>query len=114
MKADADSWQNDSVFVQFTGSLDVSGHPTWRIGTSSATVVSLEDCNGCGEQAWGWNDNGYGTPGTLVTFETGSPHTLRIQQREDGISIDQIVLSASRFVSRPPGGAKNDTTIVPR
>src|SRR4029079_11093267 len=70
MKADADSWQNDSVFVQFSDSLDPGGQPPWRVGTASATMVSLEDCNGCGEQGWVWNDNGYGTPGSLVTFET--------------------------------------------
>jgi hypothetical protein len=33
---------------------------------------------------------------------------------EDGISIDQIVLSADRFATAPPGAVKNDGTIVPR
>lgn len=40
--------------------------------------------------------------------------TIRIQAREDGYSIDQIVLSASRFMSAAPGPLKNDTTILPR
>jgi hypothetical protein len=114
MKADADSWQNDSVFVQFSDSVDGSGSAAWRIGTTGATTISLEDCSGCGEQGWGWNDNGYGTPGMLVTFATGGRHTIRVQQREDGISIDQIVLSAAAYLDQAPGAAKNDGTIVPR
>jgi hypothetical protein len=114
MRADADSWQNDSVFVQFSDSLDASGRPAFRLDTASATVVSLEDCSGCGEQGWGWNDNGYDTPGTLITFEKSGLHTLRIQQREDGISIDHVVLSAAKYLNRSPGAPKNDTTIVPK
>jgi hypothetical protein len=114
MKAANDAWQNDSVFVQFSDTVDGSGAAVWRLGTTSATVVSLEDCSGCGEQGWGWNDNGYGVPGTRVTFATSGPHTIRIQQREDGISIDQIVLSAAKYLNAAPGAAKNDTTIVPK
>ena len=114
MKAEADSWQNDSAFVQFSDSVDGSANPLWRIGTTSATVVSLEDCSGCGEQGWGWNDNGYDTPGTLVTFATGGSHTIRVQQREDGVSIDQVVLSAVTYRDRSPGAPKNDTTILPK
>ena len=84
----------------------------WRSGTTAGTAVSLEDCSGCGEQGWGWNDNGYDAPGPLVTFATSGPHTIRIQQREDGISIDQIVLSAVKYLSAAPGTAKNDATIL--
>jgi hypothetical protein len=114
MKADGDSWQNDSLFVQFSDSVDGSGNPVWRSGTTSATVVSLEDCSGCGEQGWGWNDNGYNTPGTAVVFATTGPHTIRIQQREDGISFDQVVLSAVKYLNLAPGTPKNDVTIVSR
>ena len=48
-KADSNSWANDSVFVQFSGSVTASGGATWRIGTTSATEVNLEDCSGCGD-----------------------------------------------------------------
>lgn len=112
MRADNDSFQNDSVFVQFSDSVDASSNPLWQIGTTSATVVSLEDCSGCGEQGWGWNDNGYGVAGTPVTFATSGAHTIRIQQREDGVSIDQIVLSSATWANTPPGSNKNDTTIL--
>jgi hypothetical protein len=112
LKADNDSYLNDSVFVQFSDSVDTNGAPLWQIGTTSATVVSLEDCSGCGEQGWGWNDNGYGTPGQLVMFATTGPHTIRIQQREDGVSIDQVVLSSATWLNTAPGANKNDTTIL--
>ena len=102
------------MFVQFSGSVDAGGAPRFRIGDSSATVVSLEDCSGCGEQGWGWNDNGYGSVGEPIYFATSEPQTIRVLRREDGISIDQIVLSAGRYLSAAPGAAKNDNTVVPK
>jgi hypothetical protein len=113
MKADGNSYQNDSVWVQFSDSIDAGGNPVWRIHSTDGTPVSLEDCSGCGDQGWGWNDNGYGTPGTPVIFATSGWHTIRIQQREDGIAIDQIVLSSSKWANTAPGANKNDETAVP-
>jgi regulation of enolase protein 1 (concanavalin A-like superfamily) len=112
MKADNDSYQNDSVWVQFSDSVDAGGHPVWRIGSTQATGVVLEDCSGCGVQGWGWNDNGYGSAGTPVMFATSGWQTIRIQQREDGIAFDQIVLSRSRWATTAPGANKNDATIL--
>jgi hypothetical protein len=78
--------------------------------------VNLEDCSGCGLSGWGWQDNGWGVGvlGPEIFFATSGTHTIRIQAREDGFSIDQIVLSPSRFISSAPGALKNDSTIVPR
>ena len=47
-RADGDDWDNDSVFVQFSGSVTSSGGAVYRIGTTSATEVNLEECKGCG------------------------------------------------------------------
>ena len=115
-KADNNYWANDSVYVQFSDAVTSSGSPQWRIGTTSATEVNIEDCSGCGLAGWGWQDNGYGAGvlGPLVYFATTGPQTIRVQQREDGVSIDQIVLSPVNFVNTAPGALKNDTTIVPR
>src|SRR4029079_10133183 len=99
--------------LQFSDSVNASGTPTWRIGTTSATAVSLEACTGCGAQGGGWNDIGYGTAGTLVACAASGTHTIRIQQREDGLSIDQIVLSPATFLTSAPGANKNDHTILP-
>jgi hypothetical protein len=50
--------------------------------------------------------------GTNITFETTGLQTLRVQPREDGLAIDQIVLSPQQFLTATPGTLKNDTTIV--
>jgi hypothetical protein len=113
-KADSNYWANDSVFMQFSGSVDANGSSLWRIGTTSAAEVNLEECSGCGVSNWGWQDNGWGSGvlGPLVYFNTTGPQTLRIQTREDGFSIDQIVLSPSTYLSSGPGPNKNDATIL--
>jgi phosphatidylserine/phosphatidylglycerophosphate/cardiolipin synthase-like enzyme len=115
-KADGNSWANDSVFVQFNKSVTSSGSATWRLGTTSAAEVNLEACGGCGVSGWGWQDNGYGTNvlGPLVYFSTTGPQTLRVQTREDGFAIDQIVLSPATYLSVSPGALKNDTRILPQ
>ncbi|MBA3885839.1 MAG: hypothetical protein H0X67_08910, partial [Acidobacteria bacterium] len=114
-KAHNNHWSNDSVHVQFSGTVTTSGAPTYRIGTTSSTVYSLEPCSGCGVAGWGWEDNGWGlnVTGPPILFETGGPQTMRIQPREDGISIDQVLMSPERFLNQSPGALKNDTTIYP-
>ena len=113
-RADRDSWANDSIFVQFDGSIASPSQPVARIGTTSAFTVNLEEDSGWGLSGWGWQDNGYGAGvlGTLVSFETTGPQTMRIQTREDGLRIDQVVLSSSRYLTSAPGALTNDTTIV--
>jgi hypothetical protein len=113
-KADSNSWSNDSVFVQFDGSVDGSGAPVWRIGTTSATEINLEDCSGCGLAGWGWQDNGWGVGvlGPTVSFAASGPQRIRIQTREDGLAIDQVVLSAGTYLYTAPGALKNDSTIL--
>jgi hypothetical protein len=39
-------------------------------------------------------------------------HRIRVQTREDGVMIDQIVLSANKYKTTRPGGVKNDATIL--
>jgi hypothetical protein len=115
-KALNDNYNNDSVFVQFDGSVDANGAPMWRIGSTSATFVVLEDASGARVQGWGWADNGYGvnTLGPVVRFAQSGPQRIRIQTREDGLGIDQVVLSAVQYITASPGLTKNDTTILPR
>src|SRR6185369_16730947 len=59
-KAQNNSPYNDSVFVQFTSTVTSSGGSVYRIGTTSAAEINLEDCMACGLQGWGWQDNGWG------------------------------------------------------
>ena len=115
-KADGNSWANDSVFVQFSGSVTSGRSPTWRIGTTSAAEVNLEECGGCGLAGWGWQDTGYGSNvlGPLVYFATTGTQRIRIQTREDGLAIDQVVLSPGTFLTTRPGSARQDATILPQ
>jgi hypothetical protein len=115
MKADGDHWANDSVFVQFTGAKDAAGNPIYEIGTTSALAVNLEECSGCGESGWGWEDDGWGAVnrnGVTLRFPEGGVQAIRIQTREDGVSIDQIVLSSEKYKGSRPGTAKNDTVTL--
>jgi hypothetical protein len=50
--------------------------------------------------------------GTLLRFPEGGFQRIRIQVREDGVSVDQFVLSAVKYRTTRPGTAKNDTTIL--
>ena len=115
-KADNNSPYNDSFYVQFSGSVTAAGAPIFRTGTTSATTVNLEDALNAGLSGWGWQDNGWGVGvfGDLIYFQTSGPQTLRIQPREDGFSIDQIVLSPAAYLTVSPGALKNDNTILVR
>jgi endonuclease/exonuclease/phosphatase family metal-dependent hydrolase len=104
-RADGDDWDNDSVFVQFSGSVTSSKTATYRIGTTSATEVNLEECKGCGLSGWQWQDNGWGNGvlGPAIYFATTGTQKMRIQTREDGLSIDRVLLSPSTYLkTRPP------------
>jgi hypothetical protein len=116
-KADGNSWANDSVFVQFSDAVDAAGQPAYRIDTASALAVNLEECSGCGISGWGWEDDGWGAvdkAGVTLRFPNPQWQRIRIQTREDGFSIDQIVFSAVKYKTQRPGTAKNDATILAR
>jgi len=81
-KADANSTNNDSAWVQFSGSVDAFGTPVYRIGTTSATMYNLEECTGCGLSFWGWNDNQFQGLGPLIYFSATGPQTVRVQLRD--------------------------------
>jgi hypothetical protein len=115
-KADRNHWGNDSVFAQFDTSVNASGAAQFRIGTAGAAAINLEDCSGCGLAGWGWQDSGWGVGvmGPLIRFSRSGSQRIRVQTREDGLAIDQIVLSSGRYLNAPPGALKNDNTILIR
>ena len=112
MRAGSDSYNNDSMFVQFSDAVDSQSRAINRIGTSAAGIVILEEGYGAGVAGWGWNDEAYGGLATPVYFATSGIHTIRVQQREDGIMWDELVLSAKTFKSTRPGLARSDDNIV--
>jgi acid phosphatase type 7 len=116
LKGAGNSGYNDSVWVQTSDTVDANDAPMIRIGTTSATRVNLQDCTGCSISGWGWQDNAFGAGalGPLLRFATGGAQTIRIQAREDGVSIDQVVLSPATYLNRAPGALRNDTRILPK
>ena len=85
---------NDSVHVQFSDSTDANRAATLRIGsTSSAEIVLQNGPNAPSVHGWGWSDNGWGSLGGDIYFASTGAHTVRVQAREDGAIVDQIVLS---------------------
>ncbi len=112
--AEKNNYNNDSFYVQFSDTVTAQGAATNRIGTTNALSVIIEDRSGASVQGWGWNDNAYAGFGAPIYFAQTGPQTLRIQQREDGLSIDQIVISPVQYFSTSPGLLKNDATIVAR
>jgi PKD repeat protein len=111
-KAQNNSYKNDSAYVQFSDSVTSAGAAVDRIGTTSAAAVVLQRCTGAPEQGWGWTDNGWCGPGANIQFSTTGTHTIRVQVREDGFSIDQIVLSPQTYLTAAPGVRVNDTKIL--
>jgi hypothetical protein len=106
---------NDSIFVQFSDA-QAGGSGIYGLNSSSALLVNLaNDSTGASLQGWGWVNGAYWlSQPTTLTFAGSGNHTLRIQVREDGVQLDQIVLSPTTYLSTPPGPASNDATIVPK
>jgi phosphatidylserine/phosphatidylglycerophosphate/cardiolipin synthase-like enzyme len=115
IKAINDVKWNDSVFVQFSDSVNGSGSPVYRIGTPGGYAVNLWTCSECQSIGWGWQRNAYWLADTGdVWFQNTGTHTIRVQVREDGAEIDQIVISPATYLSSAPGPVTGDTTIVPK
>ena len=113
LRATANNKYNDSVWVQYSDAVH-NGAPAFAIGSTSALLVNLENCSGCGHSGWGWKDGAYWlTQAATVRFAAAGSHTIRVQVREDGVQIDQIVLSPATYLTAAPGATTNDTTIAP-
>ena len=116
LRAIANSKLNDSVFLQFSDSTNAGGTPLYRTGTTSGLLVNLAtDAGAASVLNWGWQRNAYWLTDTGdVWFENDGTHTLRVQIREDGVEIDQIVISSSTYATNAPGSVTDDHTIVPK
>ena len=115
MKALNNSKYNDSVWVQFSDAL-AGGAATYQLNSTSALGVNLAtDSTATSLNNWGWQNGAYwlSQPKT-VSFASSGPHTIRFQIREDGVQLDQIILSSAQYLTVAPGGPTNDATIVPK
>jgi hypothetical protein len=125
LKATANSKFNDSLYVQFSDAL-ASGSPIYQLNTANGLVVNLAtDTGGSSLNNWGWVNGAYWlTQPATLTFASSGTHTMRLQVREDGFAVDQIVLSPTQYFNASascpttctgaPGPVTNDTTIVPK
>jgi len=115
LRALNNSKYNDSVWVQFS-SATIDGGSVYPIGSTNGLLVNLAtDSTGASLNGWGWQNTAYWlSQATTVTFPVTGPQTIRIQVREDGIQVDQVVLSPSRYLNAPPGPSSGDSTIVPK
>jgi hypothetical protein len=110
LKAERNFWGNDSVWVQFSGGqTGVRDRHNRRACGEPGGMPALRPVGvGLGRRGWGAvNQNG-----TTLRFPAGGPQRLRIQTREDGVAIDQIVLSSRNYKTTRPGTAKNNTVIL--
>ena len=113
LRASENSKYNDSVWVQFNDATDLNGAEIHRIGSAGGLLVNLENCSGCGMSGWGWQDKAFWlSQASTIQFPTSGTHRIRVQTREDGVQLDQIVLSASTYLANAPGQAVNDATLV--
>ncbi|MDQ3348322.1 MAG: phospholipase D-like domain-containing protein [Acidobacteriota bacterium] len=114
MRAENNSFGNDSVHVQFSDSVTATRVPTMRIGSTSSAEIVLQAGAGDGSvNGWGWADNTWDIRGPDVYFSATGTHTVRIQQREDGAIVDQIVLSPNVYLNAAPGARDGDNTRLP-
>ena len=115
LRGGGDSLSSDSVWVQFSGSVDSDGAPLYRIGSTAALLVNLAACSDCGISFWGWRNTTWwlDQQNTVVRFTSSAPQRIRIQTREDGVEVDQIVLSPVTYFNEAPGSVRDDSVVVP-
>jgi hypothetical protein len=115
LAATANSKFNDAVWVQISEA-GQGGAPYYAPGSTNGLLVNLATDSGAASlNAWGWADGAYWLQqSNRFMFSSTGTHTIRIQTREDGAFIDQIVMSPVTYWTTPPGGPTNDSTIVPK
>jgi hypothetical protein len=115
IRAPGNSKFNDAVWVQISEA-GQGGAPYYAPGSTNGLLVNLATDSGAASlNNWGWANGAYWLQqANSFMFSSTGTHTIRIQTREDGAVIDQIVMSPSTYFLNPPGGPTNDSTIVPK
>jgi len=113
MRATGNSKFNDSVFAQLSDATSSTGASLYALGSVNALTLNLQFSNGAKLNGWGWVDDAYwlSQPST-ISFSGAGVHRLRLQTREDGVQIDQVVLSPATYLSASPGQKSGDSTVV--
>ena len=116
---------NDSLWVQFSDA-QLNGSAIYPMNSTEGLDVNLATDAAAGSlQGWGWVNGAYwlSQPAT-ITFANSGAHTMRIQLREDGVELDQLLLSPTKYFNAgascpvscggAPGPVSNDHTVVPK
>ena len=116
LHAAGDSKWSDSLWLQFSDAALPTGAAVYRSGSTNGLLVNLAtDGTGSSDRGWGWQDGAYWlTQSSTLQFASSGTHTLRVQIREAGVQVDQIVLSPSTYLNTAPGPVSGDATIVPK
>ena len=98
---------NDAVWVQFSEAQGerLADLPA-EFDVSGLLVNLATDAGAASLNSWGWANGAYwlSQPATFMFSSTGT-HTMRIQIREDGVQLDQIVLSPTTYLNDAAGPA---------
>jgi len=115
LKSKDNNKYNDSVWVQFSGAR-YQGAGVYPLNSTQNLLVNLAtDAAASSLNGWGWANGAYWlVQPTTVIFPQGGMQTIRIQVREDGVELDQIVLSPKTYLTRAPGSPGGDGTFVPK
>ena len=115
LKSKDNNKYNDSVWVQFSGAR-YQGAGVYPLNSTQNLLVNLAtDAAASSLNGWGSANGAYWlVQPTTVIFPQGGMQTIRIQVREDGVELDQIVLSPKTYLTLAPGSSSGDGTIVPK
>jgi hypothetical protein len=93
----------NKIFVQFTDAVDKTNKEVLRPGTGSYLTAQ-----GPEREGWTWVGCDAVAPGAsdpLISFRTTGEVTVRLQGGEEGVAFDQLILSPSKFLEKPPSEA---------
>lgn len=113
LRALSNNKNNDSLYAQFSDAVTTGGQAVYRIGTTNSLTLNVATGNNGKMNGWAWVDDAYWlSQQSTIAFTGSGAHTLRLQTREDGIQVDQIVLSPVTYMTRSPGQRSGDSTII--
>ena len=110
-RADNNYWGNDSVFAQFSGSLNIPGQPAYRIGTTSARRNQPRRLLRLWNSGWGWQDDGWGIGilGPTVFFQNTGNRRYESRHAKTGLLSIRSFFPRYAFLFLSPAYLKTTT-----
>lgn len=93
----------------------LSHKPRYFMSVVDALEVNLAERAEHNLDEWAWQDNAYWSPDSpAIYFEHEGEHTVRVLRREDGVAIDQILLTPYSSIANYPPGLTSDKCYIPQ